>query len=165
MFQQPASAALWLLPFATPIALWAMWSDLARMRIPNKAVLALTAVFAIVGLLALPLDEYLWRWSHLAVVLAIGFVISTAGLVGAGDAKFAAAMAPFVARPDLGLFLPLFAAILIAAFATHRLVRATPALRGLSPGWVSWESHQFPMGLALGGALIAYLVLVAAFGV
>lgn len=165
MVQQAASAGLWMLAFATPIALWVMWSDMASMRIPNKAVLALTAVFAVVGILVLPLDEYLWRWSHLAVVLAIGFVISTAGLVGAGDAKFAAAMAPFVARPDLGLFLPLFAAILVSAFVTHRLVRATPALRGMSPGWVSWESSQFPMGLALGGALIAYLALVAAFGV
>ena len=165
MVQQAASAGLWLLAFATPVALWAMWSDMASMRIPNKAVLALTAVFAVVGILVLPLDEYIWRWSHLAVVLAIGFVISTAGLVGAGDAKFAAAMAPFVARPDLGLFLPLFAAILVSAFVTHRLVRATPALRGMSPGWVSWESSQFPMGLALGGALIAYLALVAAFGV
>ncbi len=165
MVQQAASAGLWLLAFATPIALWVMWSDMASMRIPNKAVLALTAVFAVVGILVLPLEEYLWRWSHLAVVLAIGFVISTAGLVGAGDAKFAAAMAPFVARPDLGLFLPLFAAILVSAFVTHRLVRATPALRGMSPGWVSWESSQFPMGLALGGALIAYLALVAAFGV
>ncbi len=165
MVQQAASAGLWLLALATPIALWVMWSDMASMRIPNKAVLALTAVFAVVGILVLPLEEYLWRWSHLAVVLAIGFVISTAGLVGAGDAKFAAAMAPFVARPDLGLFLPLFAAILVSAFVTHRLVRATPALRGMSPGWVSWESSQFPMGLALGGALIAYLALVAAFGV
>lgn len=164
MLAQPAAAALWFLPFATPIALWVMWSDMATMRIPNKAVLALTAVFAVIGFLALPLDGWLWRWTHLAVVLAAGFVLSAAGLLGAGDAKFAAAMAPFIALPDLGVFLPLFAAILLASFAAHRLVRAVPALRGLSPGWASWESKQFPMGLALGAGLVAYLGLVAIYG-
>lgn len=164
MLAQSSSAALWFLPFATPIALWVMWSDMATMRIPNKAVVALTVVFALVGLVALPLEDWLWRWSHLAVILLIGFVLSVAGLLGAGDAKFAAAMAPFVALPDLGVFLPLFAAILLASFVAHRAVRAIPALRGLTPGWVSWESRQFPMGLALGAALVAYLGLAAAFG-
>jgi len=164
MLAQSAAAGLWFLPFATPVALWVMWSDMATMRIPNKAVLALVAVFAAVGLLALPFEEWLWRWAHLAVVLALGFVLSAARLLGAGDAKFAAAMAPFIALPDLGVFLPLFAAILLASFAAHRLVRAVPALRGLSPGWASWESRQFPMGLALGAGLVAYLGLVALYG-
>ncbi len=164
MLAMPATAAAWLLPFATPIALWVMWSDMATMRIPNKAVLALIAVFAVVGLIALPLEDWLWRWSHLAVILVIGFVLSSLGLLGAGDAKFAAAMAPFIALPDLGVFLPLFAAILLAAFVAHRAVRAVPALRGLTPGWVSWQSRQFPMGLALGAALVAYLGLAALHG-
>jgi prepilin peptidase CpaA len=164
MLALSSTAALWFLPFATPIALWVMWSDMATMRIPNKAVLALMAVFALVGLVALPFDDWLWRWTHLAVVLAIGFVLSAGGLLGAGDAKFAAAMAPFVALGDLGLFLPLFAAILLAAFVAHRGVRAVPALRGLTPGWVSWESKQFPMGLALGAGLVAYLGLAALYG-
>lgn len=163
-FTATPTEALWFLPFATPVALWAMWSDLARMRIPNASVLALAAVFAVVGLVALPLSEYAWRWSHLAVVLVAGFVLSVAGVLGAGDAKFAAAMAPFIALPDLGVFLPLFAAILLASFAAHRLVRRVAALRALAPDWVSWTSRQFPMGLALGGSLIAYLALVAVNG-
>lgn len=164
MLALPATAALWFLPFATPIALWVMWSDMATMRIPNKAVMALVAVFAIVGLIALPFEVWAWRWAHLAVVLLIGFILSAAGLLGAGDAKFAAAMAPFVAFPDLGLFLPLFAAILLAGFTAHRLVRAIPALRAMTPGWTSWESKQFPMGLALGAGLVTYLGLAALYG-
>jgi prepilin peptidase CpaA len=164
MLALPASAALWFLPFVTPIALWVMWSDMATMRIPNKAVLALTLVFAVVGLVALPFEDWAWRWAHLGVVLLIGFILSAAGLLGAGDAKFAAAMAPFVAVQDLGLFLPLFAAILLAAFAAHRTVRALPALRGMTPDWASWQSKQFPMGLALGAGLVAYLGLAALSG-
>lgn len=161
MLALPAEAAWWLLPAAAPVALWVAWSDMRAMRIPNAAVLTLTAVYAVLGLVALPLATWAWGWSHLAVVLAIGFVLNVAGLIGAGDAKFAAAMAPFVALADLGPFLALFAAVLLAAFTTHRMARAVPALRGLTPEWESWQRRDFPMGLALGGALLMYLTLAA----
>lgn len=147
-----------------PIAIWVAWSDMATMKIPNMAVIALVAVFAVVGLLALPLPEYLWRYSHLIIVLIIGFVLNLAGAIGAGDAKFAAAMAPFVPTVDAMPFMMLFAAVLLAAFATHRLFRAIPSVRRGFPEWESWTRRDFPMGLALSGALIAYLGLATAFG-
>lgn len=159
-----AATALWFLPFAAPIALWVALSDMKTMKIPNRAVLALVVVFAIVGLLALPFETWLWRWVHLAVVLAVGFVLSLTGMVGAGDAKFAAAMAPFVALADLGGFLLLFSAILLAAFLTHRGARMIPALRRAAPGWESWARDEFPMGLALGGGLLCYLFLAVVRG-
>lgn len=157
----PAPAALWLLVGAAPVCFWVAWSDMARMRIPNPAVLALVAVFAVVGVLVLPLGDWLWRWAHLAVVLVVGIALNAARLVGAGDAKFAAAGAPFVALGDLRTLVLLFAAVLIAAFVTHRIAKHSPA-RGLAPGWASWSSgKRFPMGLALGGTLAAYLALAA----
>jgi len=58
----------------------------------------------------------------------------------------------------------LFAAVLIAAYATHRAARAVPAVRGAFPDWESWARRDFPMGLALGGTLIFYLLLGAIFG-
>lgn len=154
-----AREALWFLPVAVPVALWVAWSDMARMKIPNKAVLTLLAGFALLGLFALPLEAWAWRWVHGLVVLAIGFVMNAAGLLGAGDAKFAAAMAPFIALPDAVPFAYLFAATLIAAFVLHRLVRALPALRRPVAGWESWERRDFPMGLALGPSLAFYLAL------
>ena len=147
-----------------PIAIWVAWSDMATMKIPNMAVIALVVVFAVVGLLALPLPEYLWRYSHFAVVLVVGFVLNLAGAIGAGDAKFAAAMAPFVPAIDAMPFMMLFAAVLLAAFATHRLFRAIPLVRRRFPEWESWTRRDFPMGLALSGALIAYLGLGTVFG-
>ena len=66
------------------------------MKIPNKAVLSLMVVFVIIGLIALPLAEMPWRLLQFVVVLAIGFGLNMIGSIGAGDAKFAAAMAPFV---------------------------------------------------------------------
>lgn len=157
----PALAGLVLLVVATPVALWVMWSDMARMKIPNMAVLALAGLFLVTGPFVLPLAEYGWRWTHLLIVLAAGFIANMAGLVGAGDAKFAAAMAPFFAAGDWMIALVLFSGVLIAAFAAHRTVRAVPVLRAAAPHWESWHRKDFPMGLALGGTLMLYLGLCA----
>jgi prepilin peptidase CpaA len=93
------------------------------------------------------------------VVLALGFVGNAAGLFGAGDAKFAAVMAPFFVGADIRLVLGLFSACLLAAFFTHRLGRMIPALRRAFPDWESWTHAKFPMGLALSGTLIFYLLV------
>jgi prepilin peptidase CpaA len=156
-----AGAALWFLPFVAPIALWVAWSDMKFMRIPNRAVLCLVAVFAVVGLVALPLDFWALRWIHLVVVLVIGFLLNMTGILGAGDAKFAAAMAPYIALDDTGRFLLLFATVILAALATHRTLRRVSAVRRALPDWASWTERDFPMGLALGPALLFYLVLAA----
>ena len=146
------------LPFVLPIAIWVAWSDMKFMRIPNQAVLALAVIFAVMGLVALPFPEYLWRWSHLAIVLAVGFIANALRLIGAGDAKFAAAMTPFFAAADLNFVLPLFAAILLGAFTAHRGLRLVPAFRNAAADWQSWTRTDFPMGLALSGTLLFYLL-------
>lgn len=164
MLTQSASAAVWLLVFATPVCLYVAWSDLKAMRIPNLAVLALLAIYAVVGLLTLPLGEWGWSWLHLLVVLVIGFVLSLTGSFGPGDAKFAAAMAPFVALGDLRLFLVLLCAVSIAALVVHRAMRAIPAIRRATPDWASWQRREFPFGIALAPALIFYLALASIYG-
>jgi prepilin peptidase CpaA len=158
MMQTAPATALWFLPFVLPIAVWVAWSDMKFMRIPNRAVLALVAVFGLVGLLALPLDDWAWRWTHLLVVLAIGFVANLAGLIGAGDAKFAAAMAPFFAGGDMTLVLALLAAAVLLAVVGHRAARAIGPVRAMTADWVSWTHKDFPMGLALSGTLVVYLL-------
>lgn len=159
-----ASSALWFLPFVLPVCAWVAWTDLSRMKIPNSAVLTLTGIFLVVGLMVLPLAEYPWRLAHLAVMLVAGIVANAAGLMGAGDAKFIAAAAPFVPLGDAAILGLLFAAVLIAAFATHRFVMHSP-LRQMAPDWKSWtEDKKFPMGFALGGTLSLYLGLGAIYG-
>ncbi len=155
-------AALWLLVFAAPVCLWVAWSDMRFMRIPNVAVLALAGVFAVVGPVVLPLGDWGWRWLHLPIVLLVGFGLNAGGLVGAGDAKFAAAMAPFVAHHDLPFLTILFATVLLTAFVLHRTIRRIPQVRAGFPDWASWDHHDFPMGLALAGTLLFYLALAAA---
>lgn len=152
------SAFLWFLPLTAPIAIWVAWSDMARMRIPNQSVLALAAVW-LVSPLVLPWQAVVWGVLLLLIVLAIGFVLATAGLVGAGDAKFAAAMAPFFTGADLRGLLFLYAACGLAALAVHRTARAIPAIRRATPGWKSWTHAKFPFGLSLAGLLIFHPLL------
>ncbi|ANT61894.1 hypothetical protein AYJ57_15655 [Salipiger sp. CCB-MM3] len=159
-----ASAALWFLPLVLPICLWVCYTDMKWMKILNKSVIALFVVFVVIGPFVLPLSDYAWRYVQLMAVLLAGIALNAGGAVGAGDAKFAAAAAPFIHLGDLRFVMALFAATLFAAFVSHRLVRATP-LRRLAPGWASWESgSRFPMGLALGGTLGLYLLLGALYG-
>jgi len=157
-----ADAAAIFLPLVLPVALWVAWSDLARMTIPNRAVLALVAIYAFIGPLVLSLEAWGWGWARLATVLLAGFLASTAGLLGAGDAKFAAAAAPFVPLADAGLAALLVAVLLPAALLVHRVARRAVRVRALVPDWRSWDDPRFPLGVALGPALVLHLALVIA---
>ncbi|MBQ1202883.1 MAG: prepilin peptidase [Loktanella sp.] len=159
-----STAALWFLPAVIPIAIYVAWSDLQRMKIPNVAVGALVVVFAVIGLIALPFPDYLWRWSHLGIVLLVGIILNAGGVMGAGDAKFMAAAAPFIAVADLQLVMALFAASLLAGYATHRIAKHSP-LRRMVPHWESWTSgRRFPMGFPLATTLVLYLGLAVYLG-
>ncbi|MFC4667443.1 prepilin peptidase [Seohaeicola nanhaiensis] len=156
-----ASSAWWFLPFVLPVCLYVCFTDLREMRITNQAVILLAAIFVVVGLIALPLPEYGWRLVQMVAVLVAGFALNAGRAIGAGDAKFAAAAAPFIAGGDARYLLAIFAANLLAAFFTHRLAKYTP-LRRIAPGWKSWSmGWKFPMGLSLGGTLAIYLILGA----
>ncbi|MFQ6549178.1 prepilin peptidase [Aestuariibius sp. 2305UL40-4] len=159
--------ALWFLPPVLPICIYVIWSDLARMKIPNIATDTLLVVFAIVGLLALPFDAYLWRWLHFGVVLALGIAFNAAGAMGGGDAKFCASAAPFIAFGDLVIILVLVSAAALAGVASHKIAKRTP-IRRWTPDWVSWNpevgKRKFPMGYPLAGSLLAYLVAGLFYG-
>ncbi|MFV0491292.1 MAG: prepilin peptidase [Pseudorhodobacter sp.] len=150
--------ALWVLPFTLPIGIWVAWSDMKFMRIPNLSVLALLGVYLLIGPFALPLDHWGWGWVVGIVVLVTGFILNMGGLIGAGDAKFAAAMAPFLAQTDPRFLLLLSCACLLGAFIAHRIFGLVPAIRRHF-AWQGWEQpgfpfrSDFPMGFALIGIL------------
>lgn len=154
-------AARVFLPFVAIIGLYVAWSDLRGMRIPNASVILLALVFVVLGPFLFPIEIYGPRLLHLLVMLLVGFTANAVRLMGAGDAKFIAAAAPFVALGDVGALVPLFAANLLAAYVTHRVVKRTP-LRRLAPNWESWDrTRDFPMGTALSTTLTIYLILAA----
>ena len=155
--------ALAFAPFVLAIAVWVAWSDMASMKIPNKAVLALGGVWIVIGLLlvifqAMPLMMWLWGFGFMVIFMVAGFVANAAGAMGAGDAKFGAVMAPFFIGADPRLVCALLAACLLGAFAAHRGMRLVPAFRSATPHWASWTNKKFPMGLTLAGMLVFYLI-------
>ena len=158
----PAQAALWFLPFVLPLCAAAMLTDLREMRIPNRIVDLLGAVYILLGLLVMPTwADYGWQLLHLPVGIGLGFLFYSAGLIGGGDAKFAGAAAPYVAFADLSQVVIIFAITLLAGFAAHRIARHSP-LRRLAPNWKSWDvGSKFPMGLCLGATLAIYLCRAA----
>lgn len=163
MTAELSPASLAFLPFALPICLYIVWTDLKFMRIPNVAVMALFAVYVVIGPFVLELETYAWRFLGILIVLVIGFVLNIFAGLGAGDAKFAAVMAAFIPASDVTLVCYLFTALLLAAFATHRLARRLPWVRRQVPDWQSWTRRDFPMGIALGPTLAIYLALPAFF--
>lgn len=161
MFTSP-EAAIWFLPSVTPIAIWVALTDMKDMRIPNVSVLALLAVFLIVGPIVLPLYDWGLRWVHLVVVLAVTFTLNIAGILGGGDAKFMAAMAPFVARQDALPFLFILAVASLLAVLLHRLIGQIPPIKRATEHWKSWQNlSAFPYGLALSIALVTYLLIAS----
>ncbi|MEM6634261.1 MAG: prepilin peptidase [Pseudomonadota bacterium] len=154
------SSELVFLVVTAPICIWVAANDMKFMKIPNVAVVSLALIYIVVGPLVMPLGDYGRQLLHLPIVLLIGFILNMAGVIGAGDAKFAAAMAPFIAAAHAVDALFIFAAVVLAAFATHRVARATPAIRSVAADWESWRSKKFPMGLALGPTLSFYFIIV-----
>ena len=172
-----AHEAAWFLPFVVPIFLYTFFMDMKFKKISNTTVWTLFAVFVVVGVFTLPFGDYLWRFSHLAVVFVIGLAMWFMRQVGAGDVKFAAVMALYVHVGDIRLMLVIAGAAMLAALVTTLLARWT-ALRKLAPGWAAWASPgegdpakvgsgrqmTVPMGTGLGLMLCAYLALGVLYG-
>lgn len=162
----PLVATLFLLG-ALPIAFWVAYADLSRLKIPNRAVMATVALFVAGGLGLVLADQWTladwaWRLSHLVVVLLVTMLLNFLSMMGAGDAKFLAAVAPFFAVADWGVGLVLMFATFLICWTLHRVARATAGPR-LAVGWESWSSgKRFPMGVTIAATWLAYLGLCAA---
>ena len=151
-----ATQAWFFLPLALPICLWAVYTDVKEFKISNYAVLALIAAFLVMGPFALGFSEFLWRLPHFVVVLVIGFGLYALTNLGAGDAKIAAAMAPYVALQDVTAFFMIwiFAMIGMLILVSRRAVQVASA-----DGMRAARKMKVPFGIALAPTLVIYLVL------
>ena len=144
-----------LLPIAlfAPILVYAGFSDLQRMRIPNWTSLVAVAIFVLTApLVGWP--EAGWRALAAAVIFAIGLALWAFRLFGAGDVKLLSALMLLVPTAHLSLFWNLFAASLLIGIALVTGLRRIPALR--RTGWVSMRAERhLPMGISIAMAGIA----------
>ena len=134
--------------------------DLTRMKIPNWIVLGLFASFLLLGPFALDLPDFGVRLLQTAVVLTIGFVLSTFLGIGGGDGKFAAASAAFISVGDYGVIMVSLGVMSLLAVALHRAMGRVSALQPVIEGWESYRDvSKFPFGLPLAATLVFYHVL------
>jgi prepilin peptidase CpaA len=155
----PTGALILLVP-VLPIALWASLVDLQRFKIPNKAVMAMAAVWPLLGWLAVP-TWTAWFWG--LAILAIGIVLAylAFALVNfpGGDGKYAAAIAPFFVGADLLRIGMIVFTCMLAATLAFQILRLIPPIRRLGSDWESFKHWRIvPFGLALSSMLVYYLV-------
>lgn len=150
--------SLWFAPFIIPISIWVAFSDLSTMKIPNKAVLATMLLFGVFGVALYPLEAYLIRWIGFSAVIVSGFLLSYLGLVGAGDAKFAAAMCLYFDLQHIETALFLLAGCTVFCIVAHRALSNT-WFRMRTMNWESWERRKdFPMGFPMAMTLTIYVI-------
>lgn len=155
---EPTDAMILLVP-VLPIAIWAAVSDLKRMKIPNKSVLAMAAVWPLLGWYLVPMTVWLWGFAIMAIVLVLGFLMYLTGTFGAGDAKYAAAMAGIFTGGQIADILLIVFVCMVGALLVHRILRSLPFITNATPDWESWTRRRyFPFGLALSAIVVFYLL-------
>lgn len=148
------------LVFVAPLCLYVAWNDLRAMKIPTWSTDALAIVFVVVGIFVMPFSDYLWRYAHFGAVLVVAIGLNAIGAMGAGDSKFLASAAPFVALDDAGFMFMLLSTGMFVGYFIHRAARAIAPIRNLVPDWASWhQGKRFPLGFPMGAVLIIYLAL------
>lgn len=161
MFSDPA--LLLAVALMVPLMLAITVIDVKQLRIPNWAVLAVFGAFLATGSWGLPLETFLWRLAYAAIVLAAGFALYSvaAGIVGAGDLKLLAALAPFLSGANLGSFLLIYIAASVIGLVLFLIARMLIGRRKV--GWKALEQGlYFPAGVLLGVSMAVSLVGEAA---
>jgi prepilin peptidase CpaA len=139
------------------LVLYAAYSDVTRLIIPNWVSIALTAIFPAAALLSgAPLSAV---GLHLAAgfgVLALGFVLFQFNVFGGGDAKLLAAVAVWTGIPALPHFI-LWTALAGGVLAAAMLAARQILSAGTSPSGLAHllqKQNGVPYGVAImAGAL------------
>ncbi|OCX65899.1 hypothetical protein BFP70_07125 [Thioclava sp. SK-1] len=141
-----------------PVCIWVIFTDLRDMKIYNKAVLTLIAIFAVAGPFLLPIDVYLWRWVNLVVVFVVMLLYMMIRDYGAGDLKFFSATALFYSPSNASFLIFLLVAAMIATVVQIKICRALPSVQRKFGHWKTFEKGKktYPMGLGFAMTLILY---------
>lgn len=158
----PNTLGLIFLIVTFPVVLYITFSDLKFLRIPNVANLALLAIFVVIAPFFLEWGDYGIRIGQGVIVLIIGFILTSIGLLGGGDSKLFAVMAPYIAYQDITTFLFLSFGLTIIAIIIDKVVRRIPRFMESLKDWRSFQDKQkLPYGFPLSISLSIYLAIQA----
>ena len=114
--------------------IFATFTDLFSMTIPNKIVLALIAGFAVLAPLAgMSLETAIWSIGISVLVLIVGFVLFNFGAMGGGDAKLMAAYILSLRDMEIAEDVPLDARG--QPYPASRDYQVAPRLTAVHPGF------------------------------
>lgn len=151
MIANPAALAV-----LAALGLLACWFDIRERRLPNWLVLATLAAGLGLAAWRSGFDVLPWHLAHLAIALAVGIGLYAIRALGAGDAKYYAALAAWFALDEA---LKLVMAVSFAGLF-------------LALGWLAWrkfagkpaprkpvdDMDKVPFGVAMAaGAMLALL--------
>lgn len=168
MFETPA---LWVvIATMVPILLYTAWSDIKTLKIPNWIPLTILVIYLITGLWGLPLDVFLWGLGAGVITLVV-FILLYAlldsmgiGGIGAGDLKLLSAVIPFMFAADLLMILVFYFIAVMAVWIVFTIAwkrkQHESALASLNQEGTRYGRRTPPMGVAIAGAMIAYLAVM-----
>ncbi|MEL6947025.1 MAG: prepilin peptidase [Pseudomonadota bacterium] len=139
--------------------IFATFYDIFTMTIPNKIVLALLAGFLIIAPIAgMSLETAAWHVGLAMVILVVGFVLFSMGVMGGGDAKLLAVSALWLGPEHTVVYLLI--ASLLGGLLTLIIIRGRRMLLPQSLINVEWvtrlhdKNQGVPYGAALGPAAL-----------
>lgn len=138
---------LFPLALMLPILGFAAYTDLTRMKIPNKLSLIGIGLF-IVCIPFLPLEETGLRILSAAIVFALMFVLFAFGLFGGGDVKLLSVLILFIPSTSLFAFAYIFSASMFVGILLVLLLQSFPKMA--PSNWLSAQRKgHFPMGISI----------------
>lgn len=156
MLDEPTLLSRALLVVLAALVGYASWTDVTQRRIPNWISLltlaaGLLTVFAVAGI-----EKMGWAAAHFGAALVAGMILNAMRWIGAGDAKFYAAIAGWLPI-QLGLWLLVSVAlaglVLLVAFTLKRRGRIARTSAEQS------DFDKLPYGVAIGlGGLFAVAI-------
>ena len=153
----PDAISLAIYVVVISLLIYAGYSDLRRLRIPNWISIVLVLAFLPIAV-TLPLPEIYSRLIVVAVVFGIGLALFAMNTLGAGDVKLLAALLLFVPSQQAALFFLLLSATLLIGLAAVVVARQVPVAQRSSFKALATPG-VFPMGISISSAGLICLAL------
>ncbi len=161
-------AALVAAVVLTPLMLYAAYSDLRYLRLPNWLVIATFVAFVLIAVGDILFNDetgmswgiFAWRIGAVIFFFILGFLVHMTGVVGGGDMKLLAALVPFVAPIDAQFVLIAYCVIALLYCGIHWVIRKSPVAAGSS--WASLNETDrrgkmiIPVGVIFGITVVSY---------
>lgn len=153
----PDAISLVIFTVVILLLIYAGYSDLRRLRIPNWISIVLVLAFLPIAA-TLPWPEIYSRLIIVAVVFGIGLALFAMNTLGAGDVKLLAALLLFVQSQQAALFFLLLSATLLIGLTAVVLVRKMPVAQRSNFKALATPG-VFPMGVSISSAGLICLSL------